>query len=123
MAASNVLSATRKGLTGKLSSSKFLILLLFILFLPLVVPAAPAALSDEAQTCLTCHASPGTKTFGDKTTVSVQVDGGRFGRSVHGPLGCTSCHSRREARQPSLGAIRHEAAIRAARREGLQDLP
>ena len=93
MAASNVLFATRKGLIGKMSLSKFLIQLLFILFLPLVVPAAPVALSDEAQTCLTCHASPGTKTFGDKTTVSVQVDGARFSRSVHGPLGCTSCHT------------------------------
>jgi hypothetical protein len=67
--------------------------ILLILFLPGVVPAAPAALSDEAQTCLTCHSSPGAKTFGDKTTVSVQVDGKKFVASVHGSLGCTSCHS------------------------------
>lgn len=93
MPASNVLSALRKGLAGNLFSSIFLILLIFILFLPLVVPAAPAALSGEAQTCLACHVSPGTKTFGDKTTVSVQVDGGRFAGSVHGSLGCTSCHT------------------------------
>ena len=91
MPTSNNSHAGRNNLTDNLSLSVFLILL--ILFLPTVIPAAPAALSDEAQTCLTCHASPGTKTFGDKTTVSVQVDGTKFAASVHGSLGCTSCHS------------------------------
>ena len=91
MPISNDGSARRNSITDHLSLSVFLIIL--ILFLPTVVPAAPAALSDEAQTCLTCHGSPGTKAFGDKTTVSVQVDGGKFAASVHGSLGCTSCHS------------------------------
>ncbi len=94
MPTSNGLSALRKGLTGNLSSFVLPILFVLILFLPpRMAPAAPPALSDEAQTCQTCHASPGTKTFGDKTTVSVQVDGGKFAASVHGSLGCTICHA------------------------------
>ena len=93
MPASNGLSVARRSPTGTLSASVLPILFILVLFLPSVVPAAPPALSDEAQTCLTCHESPGTKTFGDKTTVSVQVDGRQFAASVHGSLGCTSCHS------------------------------
>lgn len=86
------LPASRNSLTGDLSLPLFPVLLIIILFLPSLVIAAPATLSDEAQTCLTCHASPGTKTFGDKTTVSVQVDGRKFAASVHGALGCAGCH-------------------------------
>lgn len=89
MPASNGGPAGRNSFTGNVYLSPFLLLL----FLPTAVPAAPPALSDEAQTCLACHASPGTKTFGDKTTVSVQVDGGRFAGSVHGSFGCTICHT------------------------------
>ena len=73
--------------------SIFPVLLMAILFLPHSVAAALPALSDEAQACLNCHASPGTKTFGDRTTVSVQVNGRRFSASVHGSLGCTACHA------------------------------
>jgi hypothetical protein len=93
MPTSNVGPAGRNSLTGSVSSSVFLFLFFFILFPPRAVPAAPAALSDDAQTCLTCHEAPGTKTFGDKTTVSVQVDGKQFAASVHGSLGCASCHT------------------------------
>lgn len=70
-----------------------LLLLALPLFLAPAVSASGGVLSEEARTCLTCHASPGTKTFGDKTTVSVRVDGEQFAGSVHGSLGCTSCHS------------------------------
>ena len=93
MSTPNGLSALRNSPTGTWFTFILPILLIFTLFLPGVVPATPPALSDEAQTCLTCHASPGTKTFGDKTTISVQVDGSGFAASVHGPTGCTSCHN------------------------------
>jgi hypothetical protein len=68
-------------------------ILLLALFLPAIAFAAPPQPNEDAQACLACHASPGTKTFSDRTTVSVQVDGKRFASSVHGSLGCTSCHS------------------------------
>ena len=63
------------------------------LFLLLAATSSSAVLSDEAQTCLTCHAGPGTKTFSDRTKVLVQVDGKGFAGSVHGSLGCTGCHA------------------------------
>ena len=93
MLASCGLSVLRNCLTGNSSTSVLPIMLIIILFLPAAVPAAPPAISDDAQTCLSCHESPGTKTFGDKTTVSVQVDARQFAASVHGSLGCTSCHT------------------------------
>ncbi len=83
--------AVRKDEAGNVVA--VLLILIVYLFLPCAATSAPAKLSDEAETCLTCHASPGTKTFSDKTTVSVQVDGKRFAGSVHGSLGCTSCHT------------------------------
>ena len=62
------------------------------LFLLLAATSSLAALSEGSQTCLSCHSSPGTKTFGDGSKVSVQVNAKRFSASVHGSLGCTSCH-------------------------------
>jgi hypothetical protein len=85
--------AVRKDAAGILFMVLFILVLYLFLLFPRAATAASAKLSDEAETCLTCHASPGTKTFGDKTTVSVQVDGKGFASSVHGPLGCTSCHA------------------------------
>ena len=89
----NVGPAIRKDAAGYLFMVTLILMLILYLFLPRAALSAPAKLSDEAETCLTCHASPGTKTFSDKTTVSVQVDGKGFASSVHGPLGCTSCHT------------------------------
>jgi hypothetical protein len=83
--------AVRKDEAGNVVA--VLLILIVCLFLPCTATSAPPKLSDEAETCLTCHASPGTKTFGDKTTVSVKVDGKGFASSVHGTLGCTSCHA------------------------------
>lgn len=65
------------------------------------VLAAPMdAQADNPQTmdnaaCLTCHSRPdSTATIGD-TTVSITIDPGKFGGSVHGAQGmaCTTCHS------------------------------
>src|SRR5512139_674258 len=81
-------------LANRLSAALLPVLCLLLLgaLLPRTGHAAGAQLNSETETCLTCHASPGTKTFSDGTTVSVQIDGKRFAGSVHGSLGCTSCH-------------------------------
>jgi hypothetical protein len=71
----------------------FLFLIAMLAFLPRTVHAN-ASVSEEAQTCLGCHATPGmTMTFQDKSTISVQVDENHFAASVHGSLDCTGCHS------------------------------
>ena len=69
------------------------LILFWCLFLPFFSSPVSAKLSSEAETCLTCHASPATKTFGDRTKVSVRIDGKYFAGSVHGTLDCTSCHT------------------------------
>ena len=73
----------------------FLFLLITLMLLPRTVHASSsAALGDEAQACLNCHATPGmTMTFQDKSTASVHVDENHFKNSVHGFLSCTGCHS------------------------------
>ena len=59
----------------------------------LAADAAPA-LSDGDKVCLGCHAQAGlSKTFGKSESVSLQVQGDDFARSVHAPLGCAACHS------------------------------
>ena len=53
-----------------------------------------AALSDDDQACLGCHAQEGlTKAFGKGETLALRVDGAEFERSVHAPLGCAACHA------------------------------
>ncbi len=73
----------------------FLFLLITLMLLSRTADASSdAALSDEAQACLNCHATPGmTMTFKDKSTQSVHVDQGQFKNTVHGFLSCTGCHS------------------------------
>jgi hypothetical protein len=72
----------------------FLLVLVTLLVLPRTVYASGAETSEEAKTCLSCHATPGmTMTFKDKSTASVHVDQSHFRDSVHGFLDCTGCHS------------------------------
>ena len=72
----------------------FLFLLIMLALLPRTVHASGTSLSDEAQTCLGCHATPGmTMTFQDQSTVSVHIDESHFQNSVHSFLDCTGCHS------------------------------
>jgi Cytochrome c554 and c-prime len=55
---------------------------------------ASAALSDDDNACLGCHAQEGlTKSFGKGETLPLRVDGAEFERSVHAPLGCAACHA------------------------------
>lgn len=72
----------------------FLLLCLVLALLPRTASAAGATLSDEAQACMGCHATPGmTMTFQDGSTASVHIDGSHFQGTVHDFLDCTGCHS------------------------------
>jgi len=54
---------------------------------------AAAVLTEEAQECLECHEDESLeKDLTDGETLSLNVDGGIFQRSVHASLGCTGCH-------------------------------
>jgi hypothetical protein len=90
--------------------------LFLILLLPFIAFASSAALSEDSQTCLNCHGAPGmVMTLGDKTTVSVHVDGDRFARSVHGALGCAGCHG-------DISLDNHPSATYATKQQFLQHL-
>jgi hypothetical protein len=43
--------------------------------------------------CLSCHSAPGLEKERQGKKVSLSVDAQRFGKSVHGTLPCTTCHS------------------------------
>lgn len=56
--------------------------------------AAAAGPAATDQQCLTCHAIPGFEMpLANGKKLSLHIDGATFAKSVHGPLGCTACHS------------------------------
>jgi hypothetical protein len=56
--------------------------------------ARAAALSADEQHCLSCHGMQGLQMpLTDGSILSLYVSGDHFADSVHGPLGCTACHT------------------------------
>ncbi len=69
---------------------KFLLLLVLLLAL-LSFPSPPV--SADTFTCLACHSSMKGKIKTEKgSIIEVNIDEERFSKSVHGTLGCTTCH-------------------------------
>lgn len=65
-----------------------------VLFYVAFYPAAALFAQPLAdKVCLSCHSVPGMEKQRDGKKVSLEIDGTVFARSVHGPLGCTTCHS------------------------------
>ncbi len=68
-----------------------------LLALGLVLIANLAFVASAQMTnddCLGCHSDvSATKDLGNGKTKSVHVDPAAFGKSIHGVLGCTDCHS------------------------------
>lgn len=46
----------------------------------------------STEVCLSCHAAVGLEKVREGKTISLSLDGKVFLDSVHGPLGCTTCH-------------------------------
>ena len=70
----------------------------FLVLFPAQFMAADAApadkLSDADKTCLGCHGSDGLKKdLGGGKLLSLHVKGDEFAKSVHGVIGCASCHA------------------------------
>ena len=56
--------------------------------------AAGQGPSQADQQCLACHEMPGLqKPLADGGTLPLRIAGDAFARSVHAPLGCTTCHA------------------------------
>lgn len=59
----------------------------------LAPPASAGALSKNDEHCLSCHQSAGLQMpLQNGETLSLQVPGDKFARSVHSMFGCAACH-------------------------------
>ena len=91
-------SASHKILPGFLENGFFVAAVAAALIL-LPAAASPAFAADPApsaadQNCLGCHGTAGMeKKLADGGTLQLHVPADAFVKSVHGPNGCTSCHS------------------------------
>jgi hypothetical protein len=60
----------------------------------MMLAAVPAfALSPDDEHCLSCHKSQMDKPLANGESLSLQIHGEDFGKSVHGAFGCAACHS------------------------------
>lgn len=67
--------------------------LLFFMFLSGFLLFLPPPVLAETLTCLICHSSVKGKIKTEKGyIISVNIDEERFSTSVHGGIGCTTCH-------------------------------
>ncbi len=58
----------------------------------LLLSGAHVLRAQSAADCLVCHGEPSLTMSRHGKTVSLYVDAGKFTSSVHGSLGCVSCH-------------------------------
>ncbi len=100
------------GITGRPKPvSAALLVSLVILGVILLVSPAIARSSSEPGTksdskCLKCHSRKRNKTLKDGDVLSLQVSKTEYANSVHGDIGCTSCHQAIAARKhPSRESI------------------
>jgi uncharacterized protein with PIN domain len=77
----------------------FLLTVLFAVLLSAPAWAKSKPADDANDTCLACHGDKTMTTKRGARTVSLFVDGKRFGGSVHGSLNCTSCHADLEGKE------------------------
>ena len=99
MTRSGIKSHTASGTsyTGLITAAAAAILTLFIAA-PLTASAAvgesTAALSEDDETCLSCHESEGMeKELANGQTLSLHIRGNAFVNSIHGWVGCAGCHA------------------------------
>jgi hypothetical protein len=72
---------------------KALVLIVVGLALGLMFSTERAWAADDSETCLGCHSDKTLTSKRGSRTVSLFVDGKRFGSSVHTSVGCTGCHA------------------------------
>jgi len=77
--------------------------LLLLAALPLIVDARQKP-AERDEVCLACHGEKSLTTERKGRTISLFVDGKKFAGSVHGSLGCTTCHADLEGKELPHGA-------------------
>ena len=84
----------KKLMGGFMDIKRFIAMFLFLSFMifPIHAIAAKGAASDT-QLCMACHADKTlNKKLMSKEILSLYINGGEFGSSVHGRTGCSGCH-------------------------------
>ena len=78
---------------GRVVAGGAALLALFCVNSFMIVRAADGAVSDGDKACLSCHASEGLeKKLASGEMISLYIPGEAFTKSVHGVIGCSSCH-------------------------------
>jgi cytochrome b subunit of formate dehydrogenase len=83
------------------STFESLLFLYFFVFLSSALFAQQLA----NEVCSSCHSVPGMSKQQGGKQVSLEIDGAAFGQSVHGPLGCVTCHN-------DIAAVPHGASLK-----------
>ena len=81
---------TAPGFAALLASA--VILTISLQFVPAAVSMADEVSIDSDAKCLTCHSMKLKKTLGNGEKLSLRVSAADYSESVHGGIGCTSCH-------------------------------
>jgi cytochrome b subunit of formate dehydrogenase len=97
-------SLTQDGAPAERSRGRLMLALLAGLLIAIApLNAAPAA-EKAKESCLDCHGDKDAVKDGPNgTTVSLFVDGDRFGKAVHASLACKSCHAALNKDHPGDG--------------------
>jgi hypothetical protein len=113
---------------GAISASAALLVSLVVLSAVLLVsPAAasissepgvksPATISKSDRKCVKCHSRKREKTLEDGDVLSLHVPKAEYANSVHGEIGCTSCHEalankKHPSREPIASRREHSLAL------------
>jgi hypothetical protein len=79
---------------GRRAGSGTVVLALLAIIFSVRLLERPVRAADQpGAECLACHGDKGMTTTRAGKTVSLYVDGKKFGTSVHASFGCTGCHA------------------------------
>lgn len=82
-------------------AAKTFVVAVVLAFGALISPVDRGSAAEGDAACLGCHGAPGLeKKLKDNDTLSMQVKGDDFAKSVHAPVGCAACHSDKAQNHP-----------------------
>jgi len=123
------IGGTTSNRRGAISASAALLVTLVILGAALLVSPAAASIASEQDVngqsaksiksdtkCLRCHSKNREKTLEDGNVLSLHVAKAEYADSVHGAIGCTSCHQalvgkKHPSREPIASRREHSLAL------------
>jgi hypothetical protein len=119
------IGCTTSNKRGAISAAALLVLFVILGAVLLVTPAVANTSSEsivKSQSiksdakCVKCHSRKREKTLEDGDVLSLQIDKAEYANSVHGEIGCTSCHQaladkKHPSREPIASRREHSLAL------------